>query len=147
MKFTEKVRRRLRNVFITLTIICLTPLCEVGRPLSGAQQVDAFTGEELLCVIDLKNEMYNSAGLATGLTYKLVNLFATDNNCSVTVITAKENTDYCDSLRQGKIDLLITDRSGTEDLDVLFSIAENSSWVMNCADRQARRSPQKECMS
>ena len=99
MRITEKVQRRLRNLIISLTIICLTPLIEIGRPLSGAQPVDEFTGEELICAIDLGNEMYSN-GLATGLNYKLVNRFAADNNCSITIVTPNGESDYRDSLRQ-----------------------------------------------
>ena len=134
MKITKKVQRRLRNVAITLTTICLTLLCEVVSPLSGAQPANAFAGEDLICAIDLGNGMYRSNGLETGLNYKLVNIFAADNNCNITVITASSNTDYCDSLRKGKIDLLITDKAGIEDLDILFSINDNSSWVINSSD-------------
>lgn len=130
MRITEKVQRRLRNLIISLTIICLTPLIEIGRPLSGAQPVDEFTGEELICAIDLGNEMYSN-GLATGLNYKLANRFAADNNCSITIVTPNGESDYRDSLRQGKIDLLITDKEELADLNVLFSIDENSSWVVN----------------
>ena len=86
MKITEKVQRRLRNVFITLTIICLTPLCEKGRILNGAQSVNAFAGQEILCVLDLGNEMYSSHGLEAGLNYRLVNEFAAASHCNVTVI-------------------------------------------------------------
>ena len=139
MKFTLKEQRRLRNVIITLTIICLTPLYKNGRQLSGAQRPNAFAGEEIVCAIDLGNEMYNSNGLATGLNYKLLNLFAADNNCKVTVVTARNGADYCDSLRHGSIDLLITDRQDIEDLNTLFSIDDNSSWLINSPDRRKVR--------
>ena len=134
MKITEKVQRRLRNVLITLTTICLTPLCEMVSPLSGAQPANAFAGQDLICAIDLGNEMYSSNGLETGLNYRLVNIFAADNNCNITVLTSRKNSDYCDSLRKGKIDLLITDKAGIEDMEVLFSIDDKSSWVMNSSD-------------
>ena len=134
MKITEKVQRRLRNVLITLTIICLTPLIEKGRSLNGAQANNAFDGEELICALDLQNEMYNSDCLAAGLNYRLLNRFAADNRCCVSIISADRTSDYRDSLRQGKIDLLITDKPGIEDLEILYSIDGNSSWVINSSD-------------
>ena len=50
-------------------IICLTPLCEKGRMLSGAHSVNAYAGREIVCVIDLGNDMYGSHGLETGFHY------------------------------------------------------------------------------
>ena len=91
-----------------MTIICLTPLYEKGRTLSGARSVNAYAGEELICAIDLGNEMYSSHGLETGLNYRLINEFAKDNYCDVTIIAAGKNENYKDSLLQGRIDLLIT---------------------------------------
>ena len=67
MIFTEKRKRRFRNVVIALAIICITPLCEKGRMLSGAKTVNHFAGKELVCVIDLGNDVHGSRGLETGL--------------------------------------------------------------------------------
>jgi len=91
MNFSEKTTRRVRNVVITLTIICMTPLCEKGRMLSGARSVNSLAGGELVCAIDLGNGMY---GLETGLNYELMSRFAQDNHCNVRIIAAgkKETT-------------------------------------------------------
>ena len=53
MILTEKRKRRFRNVVIVLAVICITPLCEKGRMLSGARTVNHFAGKELVCAIDL----------------------------------------------------------------------------------------------
>ena len=86
-----KTTRRLRNVLTALTIICLTPLCERGRILSGAHGANAFAGEELTCVIDLGDEMYKKHGLETGMCYELLTRFAEDNRCNVNIITPSKH--------------------------------------------------------
>ena len=134
MRFTEKVQRRTRNVIISLTIICLTPLCEKGRILSGAHSVNAYAGEEIICAIDLGNEMYSPHGLETGLNYRLVGEFAKANHCNVKIIAAEKGANYIDSLRQGKVDLVITHSTDLQDLSVLREMNGCSSWVVSGAD-------------
>lgn len=139
MKITEKVQRRLRNVIICLTIICLTPLCEKGRILSGAHSVNAYAGEELVCAIDLGNEMYGSHGLETGLNYRLISEFAKDNHCDVKIIAAGKNDNYRDSLLNGRIDLLITHDENFDNCTELTKINDCSSWVIGTSDRRKIR--------
>ena len=143
MKFTENLQRRTRNVIITLTIICLTPLCEKGRKLSGAHSVNAFAGEELICAIDLGNEMYSSHGLETGLSYRLLGEFAKDNHCNVKVVAASSKENYIDSLRQGKVDILITndleETTLTDSIHILSEINSRSVWAVNNSDQNRIR--------
>ena len=103
-----KTERRLRNVLIALTIVCLTPLCERGRKLSGAHAANVFAGEEITCVIDLGDEMYTRHGLETGMSYELVTRFAKDNMCNVNIITSGKDENYIDSLKNGSVDIVIT---------------------------------------
>lgn len=139
MKITEKVQRRLRNVIICLTIICLTPLCEKGRILSGAHSVNAYAGEELVCAIDLGNEMYGSHGLETGLNYRLISEFAKDNHCDVKIIAAGKNDNYRDTLLNGRIDLLITHDENFDNCTELTKINDCSSWVIGTSDSRKIR--------
>jgi membrane-bound lytic murein transglycosylase F len=111
-----KTERRLRNAFITLAIICLTPLCERGRMLSGAHSANVFAGQDLTCVIDLGDEMYAEHGLETGMNYELLNRFADDNRCNVRIITPEKGTDYLDSLKQGRVDIIITHNHDVQDI-------------------------------
>lgn len=134
MKISEKVQRRLRNIIICLTIICLTPLIEKGRTISGAHTANAFAGAELICAIDLGNEMYSSHGLETGLNYKLMSEFAKDNHCDVTIVAAGRNDNYTDSLLNGRIDLLITHDRQVAGAKSLCDISECSSWIMSTSD-------------
>ena len=135
MRITEKVQRRTRNVIICLTIICLTPLCEKGRTLSGAHSVNAFAGEELICAIDLKNEMYSSSGLEAGMNYELLCEFAKENHCNVKIIAAGRKENYLDSLKLGKVDLVITasgnDVKSSKSISVLNEMDERHTWVVN----------------
>ena len=139
MKFTEKVQRRTRNVIITFTIICLTPLCEKGRTLSGAHSINAFAEDELVCVIDLGNEMYSSHGLETGLNYQLIHEFAKDNHCRVKVIAARSKDNYLDSLRKGAIDIVITNEKevygSSDSVSILNEMCDRSVWAMSGSDK------------
>jgi membrane-bound lytic murein transglycosylase MltF len=143
MKFTEKLQRRTRNVIITLTIICLTPLCEKGRKLSGAHSVNAFAGEELVCAIDLGNEMYSSHGLETGLSYRLVSEFAKDNHCNVRIVAAGSKENYIDSLLKGRVDILITNDikqvAASDSIHILSEMNKRSVWAVSDSDQDRIR--------
>lgn len=141
MVFTEKRIRRTRNLLITLLIICLTPLCESGRPLNGADSTNWFSGKELTCAIDLGDDMRGAHGLETGFSYELVKRFAEDNNCTIKVIaSAKKGVNYMDSLHNGNIDLLITH---IEDADTALNMShafnECSAWLTSSSDLSSVR--------
>lgn len=108
MKITEKTERRFRNVLIAFIIICLTPLCEKGRMLSGADNAGVFAGKDIICVIDLGDEMYAEHGLETGMNYELLSRFADDNRCNVNIIASRKGQNYIDSLKNGAVDIVIT---------------------------------------
>lgn len=134
IKIKEKTQRRLRNIIISLTIICLTPLLEKGRMLSGAHSVNAYAGKEVTCVIDLGNDMYSSHGLETGFNYELLRRFGQDNHCDIKIITAGRNDNYLDSLRNGKVDIVITHDKTFERNDsitILNEMNECSIWALN----------------
>ena len=128
----EKYQRRLRNVLISLTIICLTPLAEKGRMLSGAHYANAFSGKDIVCAIDLGNDMYGGHGLETGLNYELIRKFAQDNHCNVKIVIAGKKESYLDSLMAGKVDILVThdmDSLSENGIDALRQIHECSIWA------------------
>ena len=125
MKITEKAQRRLRNLLICLTIICLTPIFEKGRTISGAHTVNAFAGTELVCAIDLGNEMYSSHGLETGLNYTLIREFAKDNHCNIKIVAARGKDNYIDSLRNRRVDIVIThDKEAVASTDSISILSE-----------------------
>ncbi len=140
MKIKEKTQRRFRNVIIAFTIICLTPLCEKGRILNGADAPNAFAGSELVCTIDLGNDMYGSHGLETGLNYELMCRFAKDNHCNVRIITVGKNDNYLDSLKDQKVDIVIThDKDSVNNVIVLRELNNCSIWALNDTDQNKAR--------
>ena len=142
MNFSGKKARRLRNVVISLMIICMTPLCEKGRMLSGAHSVNTLAGKDLVCAIDLGNDMYGRHGLETGLNYELMSRFAQDNHCNVKIIAAGINDNYIDSLRQGKVDIIIThdkDSFACGTFDILRTLDSCSVWAFNGNTEQVRQ--------
>ena len=132
MKFTEKRKRRIRNVIIAMSIICLMPVLENSRPLSGASTEDAFAGKELICVIDLCDDMYGGHGLETGLNYHLINRFAEDNKCDVKIVASDRKDNWLDSLKCGKADIVIThnDDCHDENLNMSLNIDEYTAWAV-----------------
>ncbi len=133
MKFTEKRKRRVVNVIFSLLIICLMPALEGGKPLSGASSANTFAGTEIVCAIDLCDDMYGSHGLETGFNYQLINRFAEDNRCDVKVVAAGKKENWLDSLKQGKVDIVIMhdeEASETEGLNLSQNIDECTVWAI-----------------
>lgn len=123
-------------------VICITPLAERGRVLNGADSSDAFAGREIVCAIDLGDDMYGGHGLETGFNYELLNTFAKDNHCDIRIVSAGKQDNYIDSLRLGKVDIVIThDKDSLEGngIDVLRQIHDCSVWAVNSSDEQEIR--------
>lgn len=139
MILTEKRKRRFRNVVIVLAIICITPLCEKGRMLSGHGMTRSFAGEELTCAIDLGDDMYGAYGLKTGFSYELLERFAKDHKCDIKVIAASKGVDFTDSLKNGAIDILIKPWSDSTDMADAKKFDEHSAWMMSSDDLQKSR--------
>ena len=139
MILTEKRKRRFRNVVIVLAIICITPLCEKGRMLSGARTSNQFAGKELTCVIDLGKDMTGSHGLETGLNYELLGKFAQDNHCDIKIVAAGRNENCIDSLLKGKVDIVIThDTDSLDGLegDMLKTMTDCTVWAFNNTEEE-----------
>ena len=134
MRIKEKTQRRLRNVIITFSIICLTPLCEKGRMLSGADSVNAYAGRDVICAIDLGNDMYGAHGLSTGFNYDLLQRFAQDNHCNIRIVSAGSNDNYLDSLKMGKVDIVVTYNDSIIEHSHITALNEmngSSVWALN----------------
>lgn len=139
MILTEKRKRRFRNVVIVLAIICITPLCEKGRMLSGARTSNQFAGKELTCVIDLGKDMAGSHGLETGLNYELLGKFAQDNHCDIKIVAAGKNENCIDSLLKGKVDIVITHDTDSLDRlegDMLKTMTDCAVWAFNNTEEE-----------
>jgi membrane-bound lytic murein transglycosylase F len=133
MKISEKRKRRIRNVIISMVIICTMPLLENGRPLSGAINEDFFSGKEIVCAIDLCDDMYGAHGLETGFNYHLLGKFAEDNRCNIRIVSADRKENWIDSLQQGKADIVIMhDEEAKEspDLNLSRNIDDCTVWAV-----------------
>lgn len=115
-------------------VICITPLCEKGRMLSGHGMTRTFAGEELTCAIELGDDMYGAHGLKTGFSYELLERFAKDNRCDIRIVAAKKGENYKDSLLNGAVDILITSGSDSLDLKDVREFDEHSVWALNSDD-------------
>ena len=116
-----------------MLIICAMPLIESGRPLSGASSEDFFSGKEIVCAIDLCDDMYGSHGLETGFNYQLMGRFAEDNRCNVKIVSASRKENWLDSLSQGKVDIVIMhdeEVKNMEGLNLSRNIDDCTVWVV-----------------
>ncbi len=116
-----------------MLIICLAPAIQGVRPVSGAHTTDMFAGRDIVCVIDLCDDMYGSHGLETGLNYQLIGKFAEDNRCSVRITAASRQENWQDSLRMGKVDIVIMhDDEAVEEegLNLSRNIDEYTVWAV-----------------
>lgn len=133
MVITEKIKERIRYFLATLLIISITPLTQSERMLNGAHSEDVLIGKCLTCVIDLGDEMYTSHGLETGLNYEILNRFAQDNRCNVSIKAARKGENYIDSLRQGKVDIVIRHIDGSacpEGIEYSRTLNPCSAWAV-----------------
>lgn len=102
------IKTWLKYVCVSILLLLIIPLCERDRVVSGAVNTNYFEGQELTCVIDLGDDMRGAHGLETGFSYELMKRFAEDNNCTISMVVYNNGENFKDSLKTGKIDLLIT---------------------------------------
>lgn len=140
MKLTDKRKRRINYFIFSIMVICITPLCEKGRMLSGHGMTRTYAGEELTCAIELGDDMYGAHGLKTGFSYELLERFAKDHRCEVKVITSGKGENYRDSLKNGVIDMLILPWSDSLDLTGARQFDGNTAWALSDNDIQKSRS-------
>lgn len=102
----------------------IIPLCKRDRSISGAVGKHHFEGQELVCAIDLGDDMRGAHGLETGFSYELINRFAKDNNCYISVIVHNDGENFKDSLSAGAIDLIITHNDVLSNSDDIMTSSE-----------------------
>ncbi len=121
-------------------IICLMPAIEGGKTISGAKSEDMFAGREIVCAIDLCDDMYGNHGLETGFNYQLISKFAEDNRCAVKVVAAGRNENWLDSLKSGNVDIVIIHdheqkRTDAEGLSLSRNVDEHTVWALKDENR------------
>ena len=119
MKVSVEKAKWFRYMCISAFLLMIIPLCERDRTISGAANLNAFAGEEIVCAIDLGDDMRGSHGLETGFSYELIRRFAQDNSCAVRIIVHNDGKSYLDSLKAGKVDLVITHDEDLKDVEGL----------------------------
>ena len=142
MKLEDKTLRRIRNVLICYVIICITPLCYRSRVLNGAHSSNGYAGGQIVCVIDLGDDMYSPHGLLTGFNYELLQRFAKDNSCSIQIITTGQDENYLDSLLAGKVDIVVTKDTviaTDKRIATLHKVDDYSVWAMNRSQKSRVR--------
>lgn len=116
-----------------MIMICMTPLLERGRTISGASSTDTFAGTEIVCAIDLCDDMYGSHGLETGFNYQLINRFAEDNRCDIKIIAASREENWLDSLKTGSADIVIMhdeEADAEEGLNLSRNLDDCTVWAV-----------------
>ena len=142
MVLTEKRKNRIRHIAAAILIIFIVPLCERGKDMSGASTVNAFAGKELICAIELGDDMYSSYGLETGFNYELLGRFAQDNRCNLKIVACNRQTNYLDSLKAGKVDIVIIpeqDHPTLKGIEFSRTVDGRSVWALDNTDRQRTR--------
>lgn len=130
----ETLKRRLRYTAALFLIIFIVPLCKWDKTVSGASSENVFAGKELVCAIDLGDDMYGNHGLETGFNYELLGEFAKDNDCKITIKAFRKETSWIDSLKTGSVDFVIThehDIKNKEDIQLSRKVDDCSIWVLN----------------
>lgn len=141
MIISEKTKRRFRCLAASLIIMLIVPICERQRAIRGAEEKVVFSGKELICAINLGDDMLGSHGLETGFTYEMVKRFALDNNCVVRTVVQGRDENYVDSLVSGKIDILIShheDIAGIPEIKSSINLSDCSVMAV-CNDEEGAK--------
>ena len=111
----SKIYKWLIYLCIPVLLLLIIPLCDRNRAITGSATINIFEGQEIICAIDLGDDMTGSHGLETGFSYELMKRFAADNHCTVRLIVHNENENFLDSLAAGRIDMVITHNDSISD--------------------------------
>ena len=145
MNITRANRKRLRNFIFFFTAVIFSTLVEQAGLHSDARTAQRYICDDLICAIDLGDDMYGHCGLETGMNYEVLNRFAKDNRCSIKIITTDKQANFLDSLILGKIDILITHRNDSTDYSgarVIEGLDECSVWAINHRDTRLAEASQ-----
>ena len=115
-----------------LIIIVLALALAMSTPLTMRKSSRSFRQPTTLrCVLDLKGEPVR--GLTVGMNKIILREFADDNGLELQFIIPTDSTDYLDSLREGKVDLLVMYRADSLHRDGLLSTLpyrDSTVWVL-----------------
>ena len=121
--------------YLLVTAIVLA--AALSMPLTTRQLALEYPPQTLRCVIDLKGEPVR--GLTVGMNKIILREFADDHKLKLEFITPADSTNYLDSLREGKVDLLVMYRADSLHADDFIStlpFRDSTVWVLR-DDRHA----------
>lgn len=97
---------------------------------------DTYEGKTINCVIDLNRNDLKTTGLETGFNYELLKQFAKAVNAEVNIYAGRDESDYVDSLKDGRVDILVLpEESEISDKEVIVSKnIDNVVWAVNSKD-------------
>ena len=114
----------LKTICVSALLLMIIPICERDRVISGTAIRHTFEGQEIVCAIDIHTIQSHK----TGFSYELLQKFARDNKCSVRILSKDKEDNYVDSLKAGKIDLLITDDTNISNTTGIKLGCETDHW-------------------
>jgi len=115
-----------------LLLVCALGLAlALGSPLTPRKNTRPAPAQTLRCVIDLKGEPVR--GLTVGMNKIILREFADTYGLELEFILPSDTTTWLDSLREGKVDLLVMYRADSLHADGLMSTLpyrDSTVWVL-----------------
>ena len=115
-----------------LLILFLALVLALSTPLTMRKSVRSYQQPATLrCVLNLKGEPVR--GITVGINKIILREFADDNGLQLQFVIPADSTDYLDSLREGKVDLLVMYRADSLHRDGLMSTLpyrDSTVWVL-----------------
>lgn len=132
MKLKEKTKRKIRICATSILVICIAPIFQSVENISGASTLDEFSGKDIVCAIDLNDDIH---GYQTSMTYEVLEKFAQESRCNINIVASGRHTNYIDSLKNGKVDIVVkTVTDSLEDNpDIMLSreVEKNTVWAVS----------------
>lgn len=95
-----------RYFYIILAAICIILLSIPHRTgQSGMKRLNSFRQKHVRCALITENKYID---FNTDFNYSILQSFASESNCEIDIHIQQKNEDYLDSLKDGKVDLIIS---------------------------------------
>ena len=133
----SKVRSLFRYVIAFALIFGTVTLNENSKAVDTASPDETFEGKSVRCVIDIDRSKPAGAGYKTGFSYALLSEFSEAVDAKdIAIYTAGKDYDWADSLKSGKVDIVVISES--EEIDdegiILSRRLDNTVWAVNRKD-------------
>ena len=133
----SKVRSLFRYVIAFALIFGTVTLNENSKAVDTASPDETFEGKSVRCVIDIDRSKPAGAGYKTGFSYALLSEFSEAVDAKdIAIYTAGKDYDWADSLKSGKVDIVVISES--EEIDdeeiILSRRLDNTVGAVNRKD-------------